>query len=51
LSNAYIHAERSAKKWGGEPQDYLAIHRWIDQVKGQVGDNRHRAILHGSDST
>jgi hypothetical protein len=48
LSNAYIHAERSAKKWGGEPTDYLAIHRWIDQVKSQVGDNRHRAVLHNA---
>ncbi len=48
MSNAYIHAERSAKKWGGEPQDYLAIHRWFDQVKSQVGDNRHRAVLHNA---
>jgi hypothetical protein len=48
MSNAYIHAERSAKKWGGTPNDYLTIHKWIDQVKGHVGDNRHRAVLHNA---
>ena len=48
MSNAYIHAERSAKKWGGEPEDYLAIHKWFDQTKSQIGDNRHRAVLHNA---
>jgi hypothetical protein len=44
-ARCHVECERSAKKWGGEPQDYLAIHRWIDQVKSQLGDNRHRAVL------
>ena len=48
MSNAYIYAERSAKKWGGEPEDYLAIHKWFDQTKSQIGDNRHRAVLHNA---
>jgi hypothetical protein len=48
MSNAYIHAERSAKKWGGDPEDYLAIHKWFDQTKSQIGDNRHRAVLHNA---
>ena len=48
MSNAYIHAERSAKKWGGQPDDYLRIHKWFDQVKSQIGDNRHRAVLHNA---
>jgi hypothetical protein len=49
MSNAYIHAERSAKKkWGGEPADYLKIHKWLDQAKAQIGDNHHRAVLHNA---
>jgi hypothetical protein len=48
MSNAYIHAERSAKKWGGEPADYLKIHKWLDQAKAQIGDNRHRVVLHNA---
>ena len=48
MSNAYIHAERSAKKWGGKPENYLNIHKWLDQVKSHVGDNRHRAVLHNA---
>jgi hypothetical protein len=48
MSNAYIHAERSAKKWGGEPEDYLTIHKWFDQVKSHLGDNRHRVVLHNA---
>jgi hypothetical protein len=48
MSNALIHAERSAKKWGGDPKDYRAIHVWFDQVKSHIGDNRHRAVLHNA---
>jgi hypothetical protein len=48
MSNAYIHAERSAKKWGGKPEEYLKIHKWLDQVKSHLGDNRHRAVLHNA---
>jgi hypothetical protein len=48
MSNAYIHAEHSAKKWGGKPEEYLKIHKWLDQVKSHLGDNRHRAVLHNA---
>jgi hypothetical protein len=47
-ASCHVECERSAKKWRGEPQDYLAIHLWIDQVKSQLGDNRHRAVLHNA---
>jgi hypothetical protein len=48
MSNPLVHAERSAKKWGGSPQDYLAIHQWFDATKAHFPDNRHRMILHNS---
>ncbi len=48
MSNPLVHAERSAKKWGGTAQDYLALHQWFDATKGHLPDNRHRMLLHNS---
>lgn len=44
----YKHAESSAKKWGGTPEDYLYIHRWFDETKAFTGDWTHRALRHHS---
>lgn len=44
----FYHAESSAKKYGGVPEDYLEIHDWFDQTKSNMPDVRHRAILHSS---
>ncbi len=44
----YLHAEVSVKKWGGTPEEYLAIHDFIDSSKSSFPDMRHRAILHSS---
>ena len=48
MSHPLVHAERSARKWGGAPADYLAVHQWFDATKAHVPDNRHRMILHNS---
>ena len=48
MSNPLVHAERSARKWGGTAQDYLAVHQWFDATKGHLADNRHRMLLHNS---
>ncbi len=48
MSNPLIHAERSAKKWGGLPADYHRIHLFFDSTKIQLCDNRHRMVLHNS---
>lgn len=48
MSNPLVHAERSARKWGGTPTDYLAIHCWFDATKGHLADVRHRAVLHNT---
>ena len=29
MAHPIEHARSSAKKFGGKPEDYLAIHRWI----------------------
>ena len=43
-----IHAKRSAHKFGGRAEDYIAIHEWFDQTKAAHADMRHRAILHNA---
>jgi hypothetical protein len=45
---AHIHAESSAKAFGGKPEDYLAIHEFIDCSKGVIADHRHRALTHNT---
>jgi hypothetical protein len=42
------HAKSSAHKFGGKPEDYMAIHNFIDSTKAHHADMRHRAILHNS---
>lgn len=44
----HLHANVSAKKYGGKPEDYQAIHDFIDSSKSTVADVRHRAILHSA---
>lgn len=44
----YIHAQNSARKHGGKPEDYLPIHDFLDSSKACVPDMRHRALLHSS---
>lgn len=43
-----IHANLSAKKYGGNPDDYLPIHNFIDHSKAAMPDVRHRAVLHSA---
>ena len=42
------HAESSARKWGGVPADYVALHDWFDETKSFTGDWTHRALRHHS---
>ncbi len=46
--NSVYHAKSSAKRWGGEWQEYLDIHEFIDSSKKFVGDFGHRALLHST---
>lgn len=48
MSKPWIHAESSARRWGGEPQDYIEIHNFMDSSKGTIADNRHRALTHNA---
>lgn len=46
MAHPLFHARSSARRYGGKPEDYLAIHNWFDESKSYVGDVRHRALRH-----
>ncbi len=48
MSKPSIHAESSARRFGGKPEDYIEIHNLLDSSKAAICDNRHRALTHNS---
>ncbi len=46
MAHPLKHAASSARKFGGTPEDYLAIHNWFDESKAFIPDFRHRALRH-----
>ena len=48
MAKPFIHAQSSARKFGGVPEDYLDIHQLMDSSKGSIADNRHRALTHNA---
>jgi hypothetical protein len=46
MAHSWHHALSSARKYGGKPEDYLAIHTWFDESKAILADFRHRALRH-----
>lgn len=46
MAHPLEHAESSARRFGGKPEDYLVIHRWFDESKAFFPDFRHRALRH-----
>lgn len=48
MAKPWIHAESSARRFGGAPEDYIKIHDLMDSSKEVFPDNRHRALTHNS---
>jgi hypothetical protein len=48
MPKPWIHAQASAKRYGGKPEDYLKIHNLMDSSKGTIADSRHRALTHNA---
>ncbi len=46
MAHPLKHAQSSAKRFGGKPEDYLPIHNWFDESKAFLADFRHRALRH-----
>jgi len=49
MADPFHHALSSVKRWGGEVEDYLAVHAWFDEPKEHFCDPRSRAIRHHSE--
>ena len=49
MAHPYHHAESSARKYGGEPSEYLKYHEFLDGSKAHMADFRHRALRHHSE--
>lgn len=48
MSHMKYHADSSARRFGGNPEDYYELHSWFDATKELFGDFRHRALRHHS---
>ena len=48
MSKPLIHAQTSAAKHGGKPEDYMDIHEFMDSSKAAFPDSRHRALTHNT---
>lgn len=48
MSKPIVHALSSARRHGGEAEDYLPIHDFLDSSKSVLGDSRHRALTHNT---
>ena len=46
MAHPLHHAESSARKFGGDPSDYQAIHDWFDASKAHMAFFTHRALRH-----
>ena len=49
MAHPYHHAVSSARKFGGEPEEFLSVHEWFDASKQHMADFRHRALRHHSE--
>lgn len=48
MAHPHHHALSSAKRFGGQAEDYLAVHNWFDATKAHLADARHRTLRHQS---
>jgi hypothetical protein len=48
MSKPIVHAENSARLYGGTADDYIDIHNLLDSSKGAIPDDRHRTLTHNS---
>lgn len=48
MANAHIHSKSSARRFGGQLEDYLEIHVKMDCSKAYISSNLHRTLTHNS---
>lgn len=48
MAKAWRHAESSARRFGGRPEDYLPIHHQMDEAKSAHAEANHRILFHSA---
>lgn len=48
MAHPLHHSESSARKFGGTPSDYQAVHDWLDASKAHYASFTHRGLRHHS---
>jgi hypothetical protein len=48
MSKALVHARSSARRYGGQPEDYIAIHEKMDSTKSAHAEVTHRCVFHSA---
>ena len=48
MGTPLLHSKSSARRFGGQPKDYIEIHKFIDCTKHHLPNFKHRCILHNS---
>lgn len=48
MGDILFHSKSSARRFGGIPEDYAPVHKFLDQSKLYIADWRHRALLHST---
>ena len=48
MPKAWDHAKSSARRWGGTPEDYIAIHEKMDSTKMAHAEVTHRCVFHSA---
>lgn len=48
MAKALVHARSSAHKFGGRPEDYLAIHEKMDSAKAAHAEVTSRCLFHSA---
>ena len=46
MAHPLHHARSSARRYGGRPEDYAALHDWFDVTKMHLATPQHRALRH-----
>lgn len=48
MSKPWIHAQSSARRFGGKPEDYIDIHEKMDSTKMAHAEVTHRCVFHSA---
>jgi hypothetical protein len=49
MAHPFEHSKSSAKKFGGNPEDYHHLQQRMDETKSWFGDSLHRMFRHHSE--